>query len=482
MASTEVLVAHDNLPSDDEDGDCCRICRCPGTAGNALFFPCKCSGSIKYVHQQCLLDWLQHSGNTHCEVCKHQFVFTPVYAKDAPAMLPWNELLWGLAKRGARSLRLAHRVWVVSCVWLVVVPWLTCLASRLAFLRSFDEVPRLLQERCNVLAVATDCIQGSLLSIGIVFLNMAVASLKEQFKAALASLEQQLVVEIPPPAAAVAAPAVIVAEEIGLAAAAAEGEVQPVTYAEHAHATEAQVGPPLRTAIPLVSSAVGPAADAASAAPSSAPRADQSVVGCVPDAVQTLAASTDAGATSSNTQKATSSKTASATYGASSSSSSGINVSDTNGGASSSSSSAVDTDIMAADGAAAQQHSSLGGALQQPRQRRQQQQQAMGPETGGADPAVHPEMPADAAAAAVAIVGAANIVGVVAADAVVDGAAAAGVGEHVHDDGDAWGDVPFEELLGLQVGCSMHGVKYSVLLRVLFLPWFGKLHFGLSCG
>jgi E3 ubiquitin-protein ligase DOA10 len=33
-----------------------------------MFYPCKCSGSIKYVHQQCLMDWLGHSGNTHCEV------------------------------------------------------------------------------------------------------------------------------------------------------------------------------------------------------------------------------------------------------------------------------------------------------------------------------------------------------------------------------------------------------------------------------
>lgn len=32
------------------------------------------------------------------------------------------------------------QVWVVSCVWLIVVPWITCLAWRLAFLRGFNEV------------------------------------------------------------------------------------------------------------------------------------------------------------------------------------------------------------------------------------------------------------------------------------------------------------------------------------------------------
>ena len=58
----------DDVLSDDEDGDVCRICRMGSQADDPLFYPCKCSGSIKYVHQQCLLDWLQHSGNTHCEV------------------------------------------------------------------------------------------------------------------------------------------------------------------------------------------------------------------------------------------------------------------------------------------------------------------------------------------------------------------------------------------------------------------------------
>lgn len=62
-------------------------------------------------------------------------------------------------------------------------------------------------ERCNVLAVATDCIQGSLLSIGIVFLNIAVSSLKEHLKKAIASLEQQLLRETIPPAAVAVAPA-----------------------------------------------------------------------------------------------------------------------------------------------------------------------------------------------------------------------------------------------------------------------------------
>lgn len=68
MASEPDPLHHVDLHSDDEEADCCRICRCSGTPDNQLFYPCRCSGSIKYVHQSCLQAWLEHSGSTHCEV------------------------------------------------------------------------------------------------------------------------------------------------------------------------------------------------------------------------------------------------------------------------------------------------------------------------------------------------------------------------------------------------------------------------------
>lgn len=37
----------------EKEADHCRICRSEGTAEEQLFHPCKCSGSIKFVHQ----DW-----------------------------------------------------------------------------------------------------------------------------------------------------------------------------------------------------------------------------------------------------------------------------------------------------------------------------------------------------------------------------------------------------------------------------------------
>lgn len=56
------------LREEEDDGCVCRICRMPAEVGTPLFHPCRCSGSIKYVHEPCLIRWLEHSGKAACEV------------------------------------------------------------------------------------------------------------------------------------------------------------------------------------------------------------------------------------------------------------------------------------------------------------------------------------------------------------------------------------------------------------------------------
>jgi hypothetical protein len=46
-------------PMEAEDEDVCRICREPATDESPLRCPCACAGSIKHVHQECLLEWLK---------------------------------------------------------------------------------------------------------------------------------------------------------------------------------------------------------------------------------------------------------------------------------------------------------------------------------------------------------------------------------------------------------------------------------------
>ncbi len=105
--------------------DTCRICRGEATPKEPLFYPCKCSGSIKYVHQDCLMEWLSHSQKKHCELCKTPFRFTKLYSSSMPRKLPTLVFLSHLVKYFVRNMLLWLRVMLVFSVWMVVLPILT---------------------------------------------------------------------------------------------------------------------------------------------------------------------------------------------------------------------------------------------------------------------------------------------------------------------------------------------------------------------
>eukprot|EP00993_Chasmostoma_nieuportense_P006274 NODE_68_length_3516_cov_40.223960_g63_i0.p1 GENE.NODE_68_length_3516_cov_40.223960_g63_i0~~NODE_68_length_3516_cov_40.223960_g63_i0.p1 ORF type:complete len:1113 (+),score=208.57 NODE_68_length_3516_cov_40.223960_g63_i0:81-3419(+) len=70
----------------DEDERICRVCR-EGDFDGRLFGPCKCKGSIRWVHQTCLLSWIAHSKSLKCEMCFHPFKLTKVYHRRSPPKL-----------------------------------------------------------------------------------------------------------------------------------------------------------------------------------------------------------------------------------------------------------------------------------------------------------------------------------------------------------------------------------------------------------
>ncbi|KAK3331588.1 hypothetical protein B0T19DRAFT_413614 [Cercophora scortea] len=111
-------------PLQPNDPDYCRICRGEGTADEPLFYPCKCSGSIKYVHQDCLMEWLSHSQKKHCELCKTPFRFTKLYAPNMPKALPTHVFLSHVAKYILRNLLVWLRAAMVASVWLGWLPYL----------------------------------------------------------------------------------------------------------------------------------------------------------------------------------------------------------------------------------------------------------------------------------------------------------------------------------------------------------------------
>lgn len=106
------------------DVNTCRICRGEGTPAEPLFYPCKCSGSIKFVHQDCLMEWLSHSQRKHCELCKTPFRFTKLYSPDMPKSLPFYVFASHMAKYLFRNVLVWLRAVLVISVWLGWLPWI----------------------------------------------------------------------------------------------------------------------------------------------------------------------------------------------------------------------------------------------------------------------------------------------------------------------------------------------------------------------
>ncbi|KAJ5668998.1 hypothetical protein N7462_010068 [Penicillium macrosclerotiorum] len=106
-----------------EDIDTCRICHGEATDDEPLFYPCKCSGSIKFVHQSCLVEWLAHSQKKHCELCKTPFRFTKLYDPNMPQNLPTPLFLKQALLQSLGTLVTWLRFVLVAFVWLGWLPW-----------------------------------------------------------------------------------------------------------------------------------------------------------------------------------------------------------------------------------------------------------------------------------------------------------------------------------------------------------------------
>src|SRR6201996_406228 len=140
----DTLINDDNMdrPSQDSfqppssplpDIDTCRICRGEGTSDEPLFYPCKCSGSIKFVHQDCLMEWLSHSQKKYCELCKTPFRFTKLYSPHMPKKLPTSVFIQKAVMHLISHLLVWLRGLLVGSVWLLGLPWMMRYAWRIMF-------------------------------------------------------------------------------------------------------------------------------------------------------------------------------------------------------------------------------------------------------------------------------------------------------------------------------------------------------------
>ncbi|KAH9529329.1 E3 ubiquitin-protein ligase MARCHF6 [Dermatophagoides farinae] len=110
------------MMEDNPNADICRVCRCEGTPEKPLYHPCICTGSIKFIHQECLVQWLRYSDKEFCELCNHRFSFIPIYSPDMPKRLPIKDIMSVLL----RCLFTAARYWfqytLVAAAWLGLIP------------------------------------------------------------------------------------------------------------------------------------------------------------------------------------------------------------------------------------------------------------------------------------------------------------------------------------------------------------------------
>ncbi|XP_043920822.1 E3 ubiquitin-protein ligase MARCHF6 [Protopterus annectens] len=143
-----------------EEEDICRVCRSEGTQEKPLYHPCVCTGSIKFIHQECLVQWLKHSRKEYCELCKHRFAFTPIYSPDMPSRLPVQDIFAGLITSIATAIRYWFHYTLVAFAWLGVVPLTACKYFLYLFTGSLSSIftlPLSLSSGENLLA---DCLQG----------------------------------------------------------------------------------------------------------------------------------------------------------------------------------------------------------------------------------------------------------------------------------------------------------------------------------
>ena len=133
MNDPEFETNHKGKEKTSDDADTCRICRGESSKEEPLFYPCKCSGSIKFVHQSCLMEWLSHSQKKHCELCKTPFRFTKLYHPNMPNSVPLPIFLRQAAVHTWRTFLTWSRFHLVLFVWMAWLPWCMRIVWRALF-------------------------------------------------------------------------------------------------------------------------------------------------------------------------------------------------------------------------------------------------------------------------------------------------------------------------------------------------------------
>ncbi|KAK5899150.1 hypothetical protein CesoFtcFv8_008658 [Champsocephalus esox] len=100
----------------DSDTDVCRICHCEGDDECALITPCRCTGSLSFVHQFCLNQWIRSSDTRCCELCKFDFVMD----MSLKPLCMWERLNMTTAEKRKIFFSVFFHLLAVMCILLSV--------------------------------------------------------------------------------------------------------------------------------------------------------------------------------------------------------------------------------------------------------------------------------------------------------------------------------------------------------------------------
>ncbi|XP_053316004.1 E3 ubiquitin-protein ligase MARCHF1 [Spea bombifrons] len=95
-----------------DDLEVCRICHCEGDEENPLITPCRCTGTLRFVHQACLHQWIKSSDTRCCELCKYDFVME---TKLKP-LRKWEKLQMTKSERRKIVCSVTFHIIAITCV------------------------------------------------------------------------------------------------------------------------------------------------------------------------------------------------------------------------------------------------------------------------------------------------------------------------------------------------------------------------------
>ncbi|XP_041435465.1 E3 ubiquitin-protein ligase MARCHF1 isoform X2 [Xenopus laevis] len=89
-----------------------RICHCEGDEENPLITPCLCTGTLRFIHQACLHQWIKSSDTRCCELCKYDFVME---TKLKP-LRKWEKLQLTKSERRKIVCSVTFHIIALTCV------------------------------------------------------------------------------------------------------------------------------------------------------------------------------------------------------------------------------------------------------------------------------------------------------------------------------------------------------------------------------